>query len=61
MPRTARYNDETIGRELVAARAASVRWKDLEKRYNLSRTRLWSLWRQAKDAMDERERSQKCS
>lgn len=33
-----------IGREIVAARAAGVPWKSLERRYKLSRSRLYQLW-----------------
>lgn len=38
-----------IGAELVRARALGVPWKKLQQRYGLGRTRLWQLWREAKD------------
>lgn len=50
MPRAARHPD--IGPELVEARARKVPWKVLARRYGLSITRLWMLWRAALDAAD---------
>lgn len=41
-----------IGRELVAARAAGVDWKTLMRRYQMGRTRLWMLWREALEGRD---------
>lgn len=37
-----------IGRDIEAARAAGVRWKQLERRYGLGRARLNQLWKEAR-------------
>jgi hypothetical protein len=36
-----------IGGELLSARAAGVRWKMLSRRYKLSRSALYRMWRDA--------------
>jgi len=42
-----------IGRELVAAREQGIDWKDLMAKYGMGRTRLWMLWRDAKNNVHE--------
>ena len=37
-------NSVTLGPRLAAARAAGVKWKDLELKYGLSRARLDQIW-----------------
>lgn len=41
-----------IGPALIQARAAKVPWKVLAKKHGLCITRLWMLWRAARDAAD---------
>lgn len=43
---------EDIGPALVDARAEGVPWKTLAHRFDMSRVRLWQLWRAALDATE---------
>ncbi len=41
-----------IGPELVNERAAGTPWKVLARRFDLSRVRLWRIWKAAVDASE---------
>ena len=47
MSRQARYNPDVIGAELVEARTQGVAWQELSRRYELGKTRLYQLWKDA--------------
>ena len=47
MPPKPRYNPEVIGAELLEARERGVSWKELSRRYDLGKTRLYMLWKDA--------------
>ena len=47
MPAPPKFSVEEIGPALLAARAAGVPWKLLERKYELSRQRLWQLMQAA--------------
>lgn len=50
-----------IGREVMLARQSGISWKALAVAYDLSRTRLWMLAKQAEGACTGQDGPEKCS
>lgn len=50
----------TLAEKLVAERAAGIQWKMLSRKYGLSRSRLYQLWRGATSRTAEHHKAVEC-